>query len=341
MANCTNCGAPLKDGTKFCTECGTTVPAAKPAPPRPQQQPRPQTPPQQTQQTRPHQEYAQPAYTQPEYTQTAAPMYGQLREQEPGADSPYALITPGGYIGISLLMCIPVVGILLMIVWACGGCRKIQKRNLARAGLIMMVISLILSLIFGLVFRTVFKNITDEIKEELAPTVQTTENAENTSGLGALFSLIGGGSGTDASSDTASSAIPEGVGSLLSGILGNDWNNLEEEINQINEEAEQHSDGWPSDLPDYPDGTMNEVESYRTEITGTSAESMWNYVETLKQKGYEFQDFYQFGMSEADMQSMNAWWGTNGKWYLSISYADGTVTVDHMTELPDLSGLLG
>ena len=47
------------------------------------------------------------------------------------------------------------------------------------------------------------------------------------------------------------------------------------------------------------------------------------------------------GMSEADMQSMNAWWGTNGKWYLSISYADGTVTVDHMTELPDLSGLLG
>lgn len=72
MANCTNCGAPLKDGTKFCTECGTTVPAAKPAPPRPQQQPRPQTPPQQTQQTRPRQEYAQPAYTQPEYTQTAA-----------------------------------------------------------------------------------------------------------------------------------------------------------------------------------------------------------------------------------------------------------------------------
>ena len=341
MANCTNCGAPLKDGTKFCTECGTTVPAAKPAPPRPQQQPRPQTPPQQTQQTRPRQEYAQPAYTQPEYTQTAAPMYGQLREQEPGADSPYALITPGGYIGISLLMCIPVVGILLMIVWACGGCRKIQKRNLARAGLIMMVISLILSLIFGLVFRTVFKNITDEIKEELAPTVQTTENAENTSGLGALFSLIGGGSGTDASSDTASSAIPEGVGSLLSGILGNDWNNLEEEINQINEEAEQHSDGWPSDLPDYPDGTMNEVESYRTEITGTSAESMWNYVETLKQKGYEFQDFYQFGMSEADMQSMNAWWGTDGELYLSISFADGVTTIDHVTELPDYSNLFG
>ena len=47
------------------------------------------------------------------------------------------------------------------------------------------------------------------------------------------------------------------------------------------------------------------------------------------------------GMSEADMKSMNAWWGTNGKWYLSISFVDGTVTVDHTTELPDLSGLFG
>ena len=61
--------------------------------------------------------------------------------------------------------------------------------------------------------------------------------------------------------------------------------------------------------------------------------------EILKKDGYEFQDFYDFGMTEEDMLSMNGWWATDGEIYLSVSYYDGLVTIDHTKELPDLSDL--
>ena len=35
------------------------------------------------------------------------------------------------------------------------------------------------------------------------------------------------------------------------------------------------------------------------------------------------------------MLSSGGWWGTNDTYYISVSYYDGTVTVDHLTELPD------
>ena len=47
------------------------------------------------------------------------------------------------------------------------------------------------------------------------------------------------------------------------------------------------------------------------------------------------------GMSEADMMEFGGWWGYNGKWYISISHYDGVTTIDHVTELPDMSSILG
>ena len=117
--------------------------------------------------------------------------------------------------------------------------------------------------------------------------------------------------------------------------------NIENEIGEINKEASKNSDGWPADLPDFPSGTMNEVENYRTEFSGTTLEDTKAYIETLKDMGYEYQDFYDFGMSEADMMEYGGWWGYNGKWYISISHAEGVTTIDHVTELPDMSDLLG
>ena len=55
-------------------------------------------------------------------------------------NSKYAPITTGGYIGIFFLMLIPVVNLILLIVWACGGCKKVNKRNFARAALILCLI---------------------------------------------------------------------------------------------------------------------------------------------------------------------------------------------------------
>lgn len=374
MANCTECGAQLKDGIKFCTECGAAVPEGKaetaPAsetqpqqpqkteqqnaqpqqiPPQPQQQQQTYVPPQNAAPQQPYAQpqpaYAQPqpAYAQPQpvYQQPAyaqpAPVYAQPgQEPAPGPDSRYGLISTWGFIGIMLLLCIPIIGFILMIVWACGGCRKYQKRNLCRAMLIFMAVSLVISLILGFALKGLVNSAIDTVKDQIGESTGTEEDA---GGLAGLFAgLTGDFSGSGNSSDTGTEDL---LSDIFGGLLGGDLSGLLGEVDDINEEASKNSSGWPSDLPKYPDGSMNEVENYRTEITGTSADTMWSYIETLKKKGYEFQDFYQMGMSEADMKSMNAWWGTNGKWYLSISYVDGTVTVDHTTELPDLSGLFG
>ena len=368
MANCTECGAQLKDGIKFCTECGAAVPEGKaetaPAsetqpqqiPPQPQQQQKTYVPPQNAAPQQPYAQpqpayaqpqpaYAQPqpAYAQPQpvYQQPAyaqpAPVYAQPgQEPAPGPDSRYGLISTWGFIGIMLLLCIPIIGFILMIVWACGGCRKYQKRNLCRAMLIFMAVSLVISLILGFAIKGLVNSAIDTVKDQIGESTGTEEDA---GGLAGLFAgLTGDSSGSGNSSDTGTEDL---LSDIFGGLLGGDLSGLLGEVDDINEEASKNSSGWPSDLPKYPDGSMNEVENYRTEITGTSADTMWSYIETLKNKGYKFQDFYQMGMSEADMKSMNAWWGTNGKWYLSISFVDGTVTVDHTTELPDLSGLFG
>ena len=163
MANkfCTSCGAALEDGTKFCTTCGAAVsneesqPVAEPQPVKaaaPATQAVPKTP-------------VAPVYSTA--SQTIPPNRGGYAptpvNAAPGSDSKYEPITTKGYIGIMLLMCIPVVGFVLILIWAFGGCRKINKRNLARASLIMMVIGLILSLIAGFLIKSAVNNLMEQI----------------------------------------------------------------------------------------------------------------------------------------------------------------------------------
>lgn len=234
-----------------------------------------------------------------------------------------------------LLMCIPILGQILMIVWACGGCRKLQKRNLARAGLILLVISLILSLILGFAFRGALKGFAGEADGE-----------GGTSSGSILGRLLGGGSsgaeqtGSDAGGElddlTALAGLLNGLSAESGEDAGGSLEALLENAADVNREAEQHSDGWPSSLPEYPGGAMSAVESYRTEFTGTTREEMHAYIDTLKNDGFAYTDFYGFGMTEAEMLDIDGWWGTDGNLYLSLSYLDGTVTIDHTTELPNL-----
>ncbi len=337
---CTNCGSPMEEDKKFCTECGTSFldTAAAPAAPQPPVQPAQpvQTAPPPRQQVR--QAPPQPAYA-------PQPTYG---EAPPAPGSKYEPITAGGYIGILLLMCIPLVGLVLAVIWALGGCKKINKRNLARAFLVLTVIGLVLSLIVGIAVRSLFGKVVDVLEQETGITFsQDKDSKQQGSLLGGLTGLLGGDKQTSSGNEDL-----EALGQLgqllegLEGITGQDQGSqglkdLLGTVEDINKEAEGKADGWPKSLRKYPGGTATSTASYRTEISGTTAEDMMAWIEDLKSDGFVYQDFYDFGMSEEDMLSVNGWWATDGELYLSLSYSEGTVIVDHMTELPDMSSLFG
>lgn len=150
MAFCTKCGTNVADGVKFCTSCGTpmTAPATQ-QPPQPQAPPQPQQPVYQQPPVHPQPHYQQP---QPQY----APQ-PEVYKEEP--------ISTGGFIGIYLLMLIPIVNLILLIVWACGGCSKRSQANFARASLILMVIGAVLTALVGLAGGLLFGDVFADLIE--------------------------------------------------------------------------------------------------------------------------------------------------------------------------------
>jgi len=337
---CTSCGATLDDDKKFCTECGTSVneaPAgAAPPPPPPQAAPQPQ---------------AAPVYPQaatatvppPQSAYQPAAAYGG--DMAPAKGSKYEPITTKGFIGIMLLMCIPVVGQILMIIWALGGCRKINKRNLARASLIMMVVALVISFILGLVLKSLFGKVVDAVEAETGISITEITGGEKSKsgesgGLDGLLGIVGGLTGEGGVTNSDIQELEE-LNKLLEGLGGvtgeeNGFEGLIDGAIDANKDAEAANDGWPKTLRAYPGGTATATASYRTEISGTTLEEMMGWIEDLKKDGFEYQDFYDFGMSEEDMLGMNGWWAYDGNTYLSVSFSEGTVIVDHTKELPDL-----
>lgn len=135
---CENCGAKVQDGAAFCSECGASTAAqqaqeAQPAYAQPQPYAAPVQPP-------PQQSYAQPAY---------AP---QARfNSEP--------LSLGQYIGMLLLLCIPIANIVLLFVWAFGSTVNLNKKNYARAMLILIGVMLVFWIIAGGAFAAMIQNI--------------------------------------------------------------------------------------------------------------------------------------------------------------------------------------
>ena len=165
---CENCGAKLPENSKFCTKCGATSdgaasakdPAASaPLPAAPVATPAPPQPP-------------QPAYIQPQAQNSAPPAYTPPPQQNYNQPQNYGSVPAnrqplgiGSYIGMFILTAIPIVGFIMLMVWAFGGGVNLNKKNYARASLILSLIaigiSLMITLIIVVVGGTLFNSLTN------------------------------------------------------------------------------------------------------------------------------------------------------------------------------------
>jgi hypothetical protein len=139
---CANCGSKLPEGAKFCGGCGVkTEPvqaeytaSEKFTPMRPAPAASVNTPPVQT----------APSYQQAYAPPQAAAYLGQL------GDEPLRV---GQYIGMFLLMCVPILNIILLFVWGFGSSANLDKKNFARAALILCAIMLVFWILVGGIIR--------------------------------------------------------------------------------------------------------------------------------------------------------------------------------------------
>ena len=123
---CTQCGAPIQNGTSFCTECGTSFAAHVPG----------------SAQT------AATAYFPEPQPAHASPVY----DVPPPKSSRFAVLSFGGAFGSLLVMSIPVIGWIFCIIWALGGAKNHNRRSLARAVLFStLLVAALLVLCYQLV----------------------------------------------------------------------------------------------------------------------------------------------------------------------------------------------
>ena len=117
MAFCENCGKPVYPLDTVCSSCGTPV--------------------------------VQPASS----AMQQAPASARREDEEPPSNSPYAVIGSWGFVGSILLLGLPIAGFIIAIVWASGGTFNINRRNLARAYLLIigLVLALYIVLVIGIV----------------------------------------------------------------------------------------------------------------------------------------------------------------------------------------------
>ena len=155
---CSKCGAKISEGTAFCGKCGASLqsfppvqekaevhtgqavanPGPKPAAARGGQNAG-QRPPQ----------YGQP---QPRYQPQPA-AYGMgynipIKNYDPSKD--YTPISMWGYFGYQLLFAIPLIGQIIVLIFAFGGTKNINLRNYARSTFCLFIICLVVVLLIVL-----------------------------------------------------------------------------------------------------------------------------------------------------------------------------------------------
>ncbi len=144
---CEKCGTNLPDGAGVCNACGAPVESAPPsyavAEPT----------------------HANPVPVAPVYTAPAQPTYAAAPAQATYAPQHQPSVYPGQlggteplslgqYLVMLLVMCVPILNIIMLFVWGFGSSSNLNKKNLARAMLIVCAIAFVLSLISSIFFAS-------------------------------------------------------------------------------------------------------------------------------------------------------------------------------------------
>jgi len=158
MPFCTSCGAQIDESARFCASCGALAPSQETEPgserllhednggdaaahpetqydPEPAEAPAPEPAYIPTPQAQEWQQPAQNAASR-ETVETRPPL------AEPR--QPFAPISTAKYFWTLLLFCIPGLGHLVAAVWALGAAKNPNRRNLAKAYLLLSLIGLVL-----------------------------------------------------------------------------------------------------------------------------------------------------------------------------------------------------
>lgn len=175
---CPTCGKQVPDDSKFCEGCGANLiapaDAAVPAEPQPETVPEP---------TQPVVEAAppKPAYTPP----PAAPVYAAPPPYAVPQPPVYAPVPPaqymhpagaqaddltkpvgiGGFIGMIVLLFIPLVNFIMLLVWSFSSSVNVNKKNLARAILLLYIIFYVVMIVLMIVFWGVMMENMDSIRD--------------------------------------------------------------------------------------------------------------------------------------------------------------------------------
>jgi len=126
---CENCGKQIPDDAAFCTHCGA-------------KQLKTPTPSQTVNRVQPPQ-----------------PVRPNAPQPPPQASGGVDLITMGQYLIMFLIMCIPIAGIVMLFIWGFGNETGPNKKNFARAYLVMMAIAIGVGILISIVMGAIIASI--------------------------------------------------------------------------------------------------------------------------------------------------------------------------------------
>lgn len=145
---CEKCGTNLPDGARVFNACGAPVESAPPsyvvAEPAPAH-PVPVAP--------VYAPQAQPAYAAAP-VQTAYAPQQQQSSTYPGQLDGNEPLSLGQYLVMLLLMLVPILNLVMLFVWGFGSSSSLNRKNFARAMLIVSAIMLVISLISSIFLAT-------------------------------------------------------------------------------------------------------------------------------------------------------------------------------------------